>query len=146
MNFNTLKEDIFCLSCGYNLRGLRSNGKCPECGAEVEETITADSSSAKLPAMLGLGLAITGLVVPFAPNILLPSPQPDLYEFGALFIGFVLELLALRCGLEARWRRARASPKLRRFTNYTLWIAVPMVVILGFCNFAVLVFFLGWGG
>ena len=31
--------DLPCLSCGYNLRTLRSDGRCPECGADVADTV-----------------------------------------------------------------------------------------------------------
>jgi len=31
----TLQHDCLCVSCGYNLRMLRSDGKCPECGGPV---------------------------------------------------------------------------------------------------------------
>jgi hypothetical protein len=29
----TIVEDVLCAGCGYNLRGLRPEGDCPECGA-----------------------------------------------------------------------------------------------------------------
>ncbi len=31
--------DLLCLACGYNLRGLRPGGVCPECGLPVERTL-----------------------------------------------------------------------------------------------------------
>jgi hypothetical protein len=34
-----LGGDLQCLSCGYNLRGLSRDGRCPECGHAVAETI-----------------------------------------------------------------------------------------------------------
>lgn len=30
-----IEHDVRCQGCGYNLRGLRSDGRCPECGAAV---------------------------------------------------------------------------------------------------------------
>jgi len=30
-----LDEDIACLKCGYNLRGLPTDDACPECGTAV---------------------------------------------------------------------------------------------------------------
>jgi hypothetical protein len=35
--------DLPCGKCGYNLRGLMVDGKCPECGESVEESVTAIS-------------------------------------------------------------------------------------------------------
>lgn len=32
----TLATDVECIHCGYNLRGLASDGRCPECGTPVQ--------------------------------------------------------------------------------------------------------------
>jgi hypothetical protein len=34
-----LEEDVPCAGCGYNLRGLRPTGRCPECGRLVQVSI-----------------------------------------------------------------------------------------------------------
>jgi hypothetical protein len=34
-----VETDAACIFCGYNLRGLSTEGRCPECGEEVAETI-----------------------------------------------------------------------------------------------------------
>jgi hypothetical protein len=34
-----LEEDVPCAGCGYNLRGLRPTGRCPECGCLVQVSI-----------------------------------------------------------------------------------------------------------
>jgi uncharacterized repeat protein (TIGR04138 family) len=34
-----LDRDLHCIGCNYNLRGLPWNGKCPECGKTVRETL-----------------------------------------------------------------------------------------------------------
>ncbi len=39
---NQLNEDILCVSCAYNLRGLREDGKCPECGIPIERSLWGD--------------------------------------------------------------------------------------------------------
>lgn len=31
----TIIKDLYCRRCGYNLRGLRDDGRCPECGSAV---------------------------------------------------------------------------------------------------------------
>lgn len=35
-----VKEDADCLFCGYNLRGLKTYGRCPECGERVARSYT----------------------------------------------------------------------------------------------------------
>jgi hypothetical protein len=35
----TIHEDIPCTSCRYNLRGLTTGGRCPECGREIALTL-----------------------------------------------------------------------------------------------------------
>lgn len=37
-----IAEDIECRHCGYDLRGLRLNGRCPECGTAVGRSIHGD--------------------------------------------------------------------------------------------------------
>ena len=37
-----VSQDMPCLGCGYNLRGLRSDGRCPECGKPVRHTLDGD--------------------------------------------------------------------------------------------------------
>jgi hypothetical protein len=32
-------DDLTCVRCGYNLRGLASDGRCPECGETVERSL-----------------------------------------------------------------------------------------------------------
>src|SRR5688572_24850362 len=34
----TVEEDVRCSQCGYNVRGLSHDGKCPECGHLIAES------------------------------------------------------------------------------------------------------------
>jgi hypothetical protein len=34
-----IDEDLPCIKCSYNLRGLQDEGQCPECGTNIEETL-----------------------------------------------------------------------------------------------------------
>jgi hypothetical protein len=33
-------QDLPCLRCGYNLRGLKPTGQCPECGANIRKALS----------------------------------------------------------------------------------------------------------
>jgi len=37
-----LAGDMACVQCGYNLRGLEPQGRCPECGSPVGESLRQD--------------------------------------------------------------------------------------------------------
>ena len=44
---------LHCRGCGYNLYGLSAEGRCPECGLEVWETVvhTVDPAASRLPKL-----------------------------------------------------------------------------------------------
>jgi hypothetical protein len=48
-----VRTGLACRVCGYDLRGIASNGHCPECGLEVWETIvaTVDPAASSLPRL-----------------------------------------------------------------------------------------------
>ena len=43
----SVSEDMMCLACGYNLRGLGRAAACSECGLSIHKTITARQSMTK---------------------------------------------------------------------------------------------------
>lgn len=47
-----IDEDMPCIRCAYNLRGLKPDGRCPECGAPIEETIDYVMQRVLCPACL----------------------------------------------------------------------------------------------
>ncbi len=60
-------EDITCRRCGYNLRGLGENGRCPECGTAVGLSIHGDLLRFAEPAWVeklarGMELILVGIV------------------------------------------------------------------------------------
>ena len=53
------KNDVTCLNCGYNLRGLSESGNCPECGTPVWRSLRGNLlifSAPEYLAMLNRGL------------------------------------------------------------------------------------------
>lgn len=53
------REDVPCLNCGYNLRGLSPSGNCPECGVPIARSLQGNLlvfSSPEYVASLNRGL------------------------------------------------------------------------------------------
>ena len=48
-----VRSELHCRGCGYNLYALSANGRCPECGLEIWETVlhTVDPAASRLPKM-----------------------------------------------------------------------------------------------
>ena len=49
--------DLHCIACGYNLRGLPVDGRCPECSAEIR----LSRFEFLRPGVMSLGFALTGV-------------------------------------------------------------------------------------
>lgn len=69
-------EDLPCIRCGYNLRELSPDGRCPECGTPIHRSIHGDLLSAADPAWLtrvsrGLTLVYAAVVTFLASIVLL---------------------------------------------------------------------------
>jgi len=49
-----IRVSAYCRGCGYNLRGLTAGGRCPECGAEIWQTILhlVDPAGSRLPKLV----------------------------------------------------------------------------------------------
>lgn len=76
---NLATDDVPCRNCGFNLRGLSEDGRCPECGAPIWNSIQEDlliySSESYLTslyrglaciliaALVNIGLAVIGIVI-----------------------------------------------------------------------------------
>lgn len=49
----TIGQDVACVHCGYNLRGLTADGRCPECNSPVGRSIHGNLLAFADPAWLG---------------------------------------------------------------------------------------------
>lgn len=63
-----VEHDISCRKCGYNLRGLSVEGRCPECGSAVGLSLQGDLLRYSEPAWVdglrrGISLIIAGIAV-----------------------------------------------------------------------------------
>lgn len=72
----TLAEDLGCLECSYNLRGLAADGRCPECGFPIDRSVGAGSglprsaAAAKWAAWFGLACAVGVVATPVSAGLL----------------------------------------------------------------------------
>jgi hypothetical protein len=57
-------SDVYCLACGYSLRGLERSGRCPECGRafDLDEPATfSDQPVHGPPKAVGIAIAVAGV-------------------------------------------------------------------------------------
>lgn len=128
-------EDLSCIQCMYNLRGMEPHAKCPECGLAVERSMQGDRIRFQNPLWLKrLGQAtlwcavshfgwLVAWVVYFINIMLLglfskarPMPNnPLLYFLPTLLVGAVVYLL----NLFAYWRVT--LPPVDRYQERSWW-------------------------
>jgi len=124
----TADADLYCLSCGYNLRGLAGDPiRCPECGRSnpvatlVGTDADAEGRGRELRAALDVSvvaeLLLAGAVVAVP---LLPCAVLLLLSGTVLFVPAWLELRRL-CQPRREWRRAA-----RAFLLWSLLIALTV--------------------
>ncbi len=91
-----IDQDLSCKRCGYNLRGLREENLCPECGTPVGRSTTADLLRFADPNWMGRVAAGVNLLV-WA--LLLGILLGCLSGISGLFIGSVLPQLFVTLGM-----------------------------------------------
>lgn len=87
-------EDIVCLKCDYNLRGLELAGRCPECAAPIDNScrLNVPIKHAPNPFLVGLVRMLIGMVFGIAYWVFFG----DSATTGATFITLILGLIPLR--------------------------------------------------
>lgn len=109
----TIDEDLHCVKCGYNVRGLRYGRSCPECNAPIEpasrDVLLSGDDAERRAWRLGLGLAAVCLFAAVAARLLLfvlgfwgLSPE---VASAYLWLGFGLSIV----WAVAAWRITPAS-------------------------------------
>jgi hypothetical protein len=146
-----LQEDLPCIHCRYNLRGLSEDGICPECGNPVAPSVekyrrTADPLDQVDPrwvARMGGAfflLALSGIWAAAAPSVdhlarNLYSEYPRDQVHG---IRLALYVLPWAIAFVASWRIASREPHAstvdRRYLRWTirstaaLWLLAPVLI------------------
>lgn len=137
-----IEEDVECPDCGYNLRGLRMDGRCPECGRPTIDTFARPLRAAtgvlaeemlRRPGGLLVQLLAWWIIwssASAAPPVLGQAIQLT----GAALIGMLLLLsLAQMAKLlrAARSRRGGSSKPLRDSAPFWWTLAVLSVALCG---------------
>ncbi len=87
--------DSACITCGYNLRGLPSNGNCPECGSDKTESLRLDLlqyADARWRRMICWGLSF--LVLGFGAVLIAGALSTIAFLLGGVgfFLAYVVAL------------------------------------------------------
>lgn len=109
----TIICDRTCRRCGYNLRGLREDGRCPECGTPIGLSTRGDLLRFADPAWveklaLGIKYMLWGIVVVIAVSLLGYCIAHAVS--GRDEIGDVVSLLAGLLGLYGAWLVTTPDP------------------------------------
>jgi hypothetical protein len=142
-----LRRDVACSACGYNLRGLAVQGRCPECGQEVSvslaEYVVPDAAAVAIDprwrrrmteavvlALLGLGLALAGVLG--WPGFIRPHGARSVVPMGLLSTWWMSQWWS---AIRLTWRdpallRPRWTDRLRAWglrLSATAYLALPLL-------------------
>ena len=106
-------SDVVCRRCGYNLRGLREAGRCPECGTPIGLSTHGDLLRFADPTWveklaLGVKWMLWGIVVSIGVGIL--GSCPGRATAGGPAIQQVFGLLGSLVGLYGAWLLTSPDP------------------------------------
>lgn len=83
-----IDHDLTCGGCGYNLRGLKVGGRCPECGLAIDRAATSNRLNVLAPgdpaerARMRFGLLTAavslGSLVALRVWVIAPFPRPEI--------------------------------------------------------------------
>jgi hypothetical protein len=117
----SIRDAIRCHRCGYILRGLKPDGRCPECSFPIRDSIAAHGIGPGRDGLIPLGWLIAAVLLPplalvflaavaFVIQVAARDDGPASQVLGILFPRAYLPLTALiavfACGLAA-WRSRR---------------------------------------
>lgn len=103
----TLQHDIPCHRCGYDLRGLRGDGLCPECGAAIDDSVARFIAMSLLPAP----------PLPAAPRAWVATLAAGCTMIALLGVA-VFVVTTMQLLIDPAWRRA--------------WTPLQIVMVLAF--------------
>jgi hypothetical protein len=122
-----IAEDKLCVDCGYNLRSLKTDGRCPECGVEVAASLVGhELHAASLPWLRtvrrGFVQLRAAIVLALLVGLLVILPQALLATLGFVRATTVEPRVAYRG--EGYWPRHWA--RVLALTALLLWLALEL--------------------
>jgi len=145
MNLPIVQDELPCAQCGYLLRGLDPDGRCPECNFPIRDSLQAQSDGLTRRA---IRMLLTGVITLIA--ILLAWPYVAQFAFseyvphhpGKVYVnsdGVAYLLYALLLLLPG-WLFTRANPQRRLLGRLVLALPLALIVLAAlmfyFINFA----------
>ena len=142
-----IDQDLECVQCGYNLRGLERTGRCPECGTKISLSARGNLLKFANPDWLrkiklgadlmyygigvgivvGVGAGIIGVVGPSIGPLLMSAMGilTGLLYFAALYLMTTQELRVSLSEGELTWRRILRAAAVFNFAasaiNQPVW-------------------------
>jgi hypothetical protein len=106
-----VKENVSCIHCDYNLRGLDPAGRCPECGSEIANSVLAPILKRTEPSGLPyLKWSVVGVAILALGGLLTAAPlwiaRLDTSAIGGVLLttGLAVEIWVFLLSLTALWR------------------------------------------
>jgi len=139
-----IARSVPCARCGYDLRGLRVGGYCPECGLATRYSIqvAVDPTAQQLPEMTdprGVGNAVFWLTLCLSIGTILMLARPAALRLGALepqraavwtnWTPRWLSLMAAAVALSAIWAALRLAPPRHKQHQGAVWADIWLMVI-----------------
>jgi hypothetical protein len=146
----TLRVDVPCTGCGYDLRGLPPDGRCPECGAVIADSLA--EAVATRPAVAGATVppldrwwrremlaavvaSVAGAVAPTIAMIVAALARPGVsgraWVIGAVATGWVLQwYAALKLTTPEPGVRQRRSHVVNAWllrVSATVYLLIPLI-------------------
>jgi hypothetical protein len=130
----TIEVDTACLHCGYNLRGLRADGLCPECGSPIGRSVLGNFlrySDVTWLQAVGKGTTVKLWVIGL--SILLGAASGVAGTFGAAEALVLPAVIVSGLGLWGAWLITTQEPRMALHEDpVTLRKAVRLCAVLAF--------------
>src|SRR4051794_22280378 len=149
--------ELHCRRCGYDLRSLSAEGRCPECGLEIWQSVqhTVDPAASRLPQLRNpraVGDGLLALTIGMLVGTLLLAARPLAIEIDSLDPRGVLNVSqyvprsfswgSLTIGLLGLWAVLRLAPPRGKEPSGAVWMDMWFILV-GFVGWSISATLLG---